>query len=453
MDVQELNANLLIILVTFALAAYFVAAEFALVQTRASQLEDLISQQGQTRKLTRSLYMVRHLNEYLSTTQVGTSFTGIILGWVGENTLETMLMTVFGWTHLTSGAGVRVLGSVFGVIILTYLEVVVTEIVPKNIAIDMPLKVLMLVVTPLHWFHTLTYPFVWLLNTSAKGLVKLLGFKQADEEHEIFSQSEILRLSRNAVAGGSLDQSDLVYMQRAFELNDRVAKDIMTDRTSVIALDITTTVQDALTAYLTEGYSRFPVMKEGDKDNLVGYIYAYDIIKQYQDNPTLSISRILRSLITVPEIMKIHDVLGLMINHQSPFVIVVDEYGGMSGIVTDKDIYEELFGSVRDEIDDVSDEYIIKQSHRQAKVSGKTTLYDFERFFHQKLPEFQDSDILTFGGYCMEHFPDLQVHEHVHIGPFEVELTMVEHGFMSWFTVSTVSPDDSPSATPTKKLS
>lgn len=437
---NDLLTNLLIILITFIVAYFFVAAEFALVQTRTSQIEDQMEQGlGNRAKLTRALKMVQNLNEYLSTTQVGTSLTGIILGWIGETTIEQLLVDFFGWTHFASGNTLNILGAVLGVIILTYLEVVLTEIVPKNISIDFPLKILMAVVTPLYWFHTIFYPFVWLLNTSASLIVRLLGLPVADEENEVFSQSEILRLSKIAVSGGSLDINDLLYMERAFDLNDRDAKDIMTDRTQLTVIDVSQSTEEAMGVYLNEGYSRIPVTKNNNKDNLVGYIYAYDIVQQVeQGHGKLAISHILRALINVPESMPIHEILSLMISKQTPIVVVVDEYGGTSGIVTDKDIYEELFGSVHDEIDDVSDEYIIKQPDDSVKVSGKTTLYDFERFFRFKVPEFQDSDIITIGGYFMENNPELTVGESIQLGGFNFKLIEIEHGFMNWFSVTKV---------------
>ncbi len=437
---NTISTNLLIIVITFIAATFFVAAEFALVQTRSSQIEELLDQgKGNQRKLNRALKMVQSLNEYLSTTQVGTSLTGIILGWIGETTIEQLLVDFFGWAHFASGNSLSILGAVVGVILLTYLEVVITEIVPKNISIDMPLKVLLSVVTPLFWFHKIFYPFVWLLNVSASGIVRMLGMQVANEENEVFSQSEILNLSKVAVSGGSLDKNDLLYMERAFELNDRVAKDIMTDRTQLTVIDVSQTVHEALGVYLSEGYSRLPVTRDNDKDNLIGYIYSHDIVQQNQVNGDLGVSRILRALITVPESMPIDEILQLMLKKQTPIVVVVDEYGGTSGVVTDKDIYEELFGAVHDEIDDVSDDYIIKQDDGTVKVSGKATLYDFERYFHTKLPDFQESDIITVGGFFMENYPNLQVNETEEIGQFTFKLTEIEHGFMNWFTV-TVTP-------------
>lgn len=443
MDSGQVASNLLVMVVTFLFAAFFVASEFALVQSRPSALEELLDAgEGNRKKLKRALKMVHNLNEYLSTTQVGVSVAGIILGWIGEETVEFLLLDLLKLTPLQLPNGsLHIVGAVFGVLILTYLEVVLTEIVPKNVAIDLPIKSLMFVVTPLHYFHIIFYPFVWLLNTSATGIVRLIGMKPADEGNEVFTQAEILNLSKAAVGSGEMDQNDVTYMQRAFDLNDKEARDVMVDRTSLVVIDIDTTVKEVIRDYLTEGYSRFPVVADGDKDKILGYVYIYDLVRQARVDDSVRVSKILRTIVTVPEGMPIHNILQQMIRKQTPIVVVVDEYGGTSGIVTDKDIYEELFGTVKDEIDDVSDEYIIKTDKDDVfKVSGKTTLYDFERFFHTKLKAFQESDIVTIAGYLTEEHPNIKLHDEIKIDRYTFTVTDFARGFANWFDV-TVGPE------------
>lgn len=442
MTTTQIWINLLAIGVIFVFASFFVAAEFALVQVRPSQLEDMIANgQGNVKKLKRALHMSHNLNEYLSTTQVGTTLVGVILGWFGADTIASIFERLLALTPISKNL-VNSVGALIGVIALTYLEVVLTEIVPKNIAIDAPVKMLMWIVNPLQLFHTLVYPFVWLLNVSSSGILKMLGFNPADEENQVYSQSEIIRLSKNAVHGGALDKEDLTYMERAFQLNDKTAKDIMTDRTRLTVLDASENIKTALDKYLEDGYSRFPVVRENDKDDVVGYVYAYDIVQQSRIDDRVPVTRINRTIITVPESMPIQDILRLMISKHTPIVLVVDEYGGTSGIVTDKDIYEELFGSVKDEIDDVSDDYIIKDAEGNIRVSGKTTLYDFERYFHQNLKSFQNSDIITIGGYMMERYPDLKKEESIELEGFRFTLDDIQQGFMRWFIVEGPKTND-----------
>ena len=440
MDKSQIMVNILIIIVTFIFAAFFVAAEFALVQVRITALQEKQAQLDKPSiKIKRAIKMVSNLTEYLSTTQVGTSVCGIILGWIGEETLEELLVDALhlpGWS--LNQSMVHVISAVLGVLLLTYLEVVLTEIVPKNIAIDIPVKMMMLTVTPLHYFHIIFYPFVWLLNSSANGIVRMLGMKPADENDEVLSQGEIISLTRNSVKGGALERGDLLYMERAFKFNDKVAKDIMIDRTQLTVIDITKTVNDALNEYIKTKYSRLPVVADNDKDKIVGYVFNYDLIKQTRINGNLSVSKVLRHLPTTPENTAITEVLEQMIHTRVPMVVVVDEYGGTSGIITDKDIYEELFGTVRDEIDNVADNMISKMPDGHYKVDGKTTTYDFERFFHEDIKSFEADDAVTLSGYVIDNFPHIKNNDTIKIGDLKLTIRDYENSYIDWFEVSPV---------------
>lgn len=426
--------NLIIILVVFYFAAFFVAAEFAIVSVRKSAIESALEAgNGNKRKLKLALKMVTNMNEYLSTTQVGISTTGIILGWIGADTLTKILTDLLGFMPINHATTVAI-SAVLGVVILTYLEVVVTEIVPKNISIDMPLKVMMFIVTPLHYFHVAFYPFVWLLNASASGIVRLVGLKPAGEGQDVLSQNEILNISRNAVTGGAIDKDDFVYMQRAFEFNDKVAKDIMIDRTSLEVVDITDTVRDVINKYLDKKYTRYPVVANNDKDKILGYVYIYDMIRQAQVDDSVRISKLMRTIITVPEVTPIQKLLQSMIQKQTPIVVVLDEYGGTSGIVTDRDIYEELFGTVRDEADDVIEEDIVDNHDGTYRVSGKTTLYDFERYFNVSIKDFQEAESVTIAGYLLENYK-IKLGAVVTLDELEIKVTDFSRNYIEWLEV------------------
>ena len=427
--------NLIIILVVFYFASFFVAAEFAIVSVRKSALESALEAgEGNRRKLKLALNMLSNMNEYLSTTQVGVTTTGIILGWLGADTLATLLTDLLGFMPLNKTSIVAI-SAVLGVVILTYLEVVITGIVPKNISIDMPMKVMMFIVTPLHYFHVAFYPFVWLLNVSASGIIKLIGLKPAGEGEDVLSQNEILNISKDAVHGGAIDKDDFVYMQRAFDFNDKVAKDIMIDRTSLEVVDVTDTVRGVINKYLQKKFTRFPVVANNDKDKILGYVYIYDMIRQAQVDDSVRVSKVMRTIITVPEVTPIQKLLQSMVQKQTPIVVVLDEYGGTSGIVTDRDIYEELFGTVKDEADDVSLEDIIDNGDGTYKVSGKTTLYDFERYFKFRDKDFQESESVTIAGYLLENYK-VKLGSVITIGQFDIKITEFNRNYIEWLEVS-----------------
>ncbi|UQS87175.1 hemolysin family protein [Nicoliella spurrieriana] len=431
--------QLIIILFTFFFAAFSVASEFALVQTRLSSLEDdKANGNGNKKKLDRQIYMVTHLNDYLSTTQVGVSLAGIILGWIGEPFIDGLLSDVLKLVNLgeTSSRGISV---IIGVGLLTYLEVVFTEVVPKNLSTDKPRQMLDIVAGPLHYLHTLFYPFVWLLNISAGAVVKMMGIKMADENDDSYSQNEILMLSRNAVQSGELEKNDYLYMQRAFDLNDKVARDIMVDRTQLVVLDIDSSVKDGLRLYLQKRFSRIPVVANGDKDRILGYVYNYDLVRQSRVDSSIGIDRMLRDITTTSETTPITEVLQQMIKNRAPIVVVVDEYGGTSGIITDKDIYEELFGTVRDEIDPATNEFIFKQPKGTYQVNGKLTTYDFERYFNTDIKAFDKSDIVTIAGFIIDNYDDLKVGKVIKIMNFEFKVLDYENSFINWFEVTNLN--------------
>ena len=443
MDNDQILINFGIIIVTFIFAAFFVAAEFALVQVRVTALQDMQNKRDKpSKKIEQAINMVTNLTEYLSTTQVGTSVCGIILGWVGEETIEYLLADLLNLPQLPlSSSAVHAISAVVGVLVLTYFEVVLTEIVPKNIAIDLPMKMMMLVVTPLHYFHVIFYPFVWLLNTSANGIVRLLGLQPADENDEVLSQSEIISLSRNAVRGGEMDRNDLVYMERTFDFTDKEAHDVMVDRTRLSVIDVRASLQDALDMYVQTHYSRLPVVADHDKDKILGYVFNYDLIRQNRVNPNVPLTKIIRHLPTTPENTLITDVLQQMIRTRTPMVVVVDEYGGTSGIVTDKDIYEELFGTVRDEIDNVSDDIIQKNDDGTFNVAGKTTTYDFERYFGVDFEEFEKTEAVTLSGYLLDAHPKIHEGSQVKLHNFLITVTKYENSFILWMNVKEISED------------
>lgn len=443
MDNDQILINFGIIIVTFIFAAFFVAAEFALVQVRVTALQDMQNKRDKpSKKIEQAINMVTNLTEYLSTTQVGTSVCGIILGWVGEETIEYLLADLLNLPQLPlSSSAVHAISAVVGVLVLTYFEVVLTEIVPKNIAIDLPMKMMMLVVTPLLYFHVIFYPFVWLLNTSANGIVRLLGLQPADENDEVLSQSEIISLSRNAVRGGEMDRNDLVYMERTFDFTDKEAHDVMVDRTRLSVIDVRASLQDALDMYVQTHYSRLPVVADHDKDKILGYVFNYDLIRQNRVNPNVPLTKIIRHLPTTPENTLITDVLQQMIRTRTPMVVVVDEYGGNSGIVTDKDIYEELFGTVRDEIDNVSDDIIQKNDDGTFNVAGKTTTYDFERYFGVDFEEFEKTEAVTLSGYLLDAHPKIHEGSQVKLHNFLITVTKYENSFILWMNVKEISED------------
>ena len=252
--------QLIVIILILLLAGLFTLLEYSVVKVRPSELKEL----RQTRKVKRAEHMVNNLNEYLSTAQVGVTMTSLILGWIGDEFITNLLLKV---TIVPDNVR-EVISPVLGVIIFTFFHAVFTDLVPKNMAIDRPVPILLSIVHPVQFFHTIFYPFVWLFAVVAAQLTKLLGFNVQPEE-DTYSQNEIMTLSQQSEKAGEMDKEDVIFMQRAFEMNDKVAEDIMIDRTQLAVIDITASISDAAQLYFEKKFTRFPVVANNDKDHIL----------------------------------------------------------------------------------------------------------------------------------------------------------------------------------------
>ena len=384
--------------------------------------------------------MVNNLNEYLSTAQVGVTMTSLILGWIGDQFITNLLLKI-----TVVPANIReVISPICGVLIFTFFHAVFTDLVPKNMAIDKPVPILMAIVHPIQFFHTIFYPFVWLFAVVAAWVTKLLGYNVQPEE-DTYSQNEIMTLSQQSEKAGEMDKEDVIFMQRAFEMNDKVAEDIMIDRTQLAVIDITASIADAAQLYFEKKFTRFPVVANNDKDHILGYIFAYDIMRQNQINPQQSIRTIMRKIPIVYENEPITKVLQEMIKKQVPIVVVQDEYGGTSGIITDKDIYEELFGTVGEEIDHATSDMIEKKEpdskgNPTYEVSGKMPLDDFERYFNTKIDQFENSEVTTLTGFFLERQYDLKVGQPIRVDSFSFIPLDLQNAYVNKFKVIYIKP-------------
>ncbi|WP_418524227.1 hemolysin family protein [Limosilactobacillus oris] len=428
--------RLLVIILILLLAALFTLLEYSVVKVRPSELQEL----RQTRKVKRAEHMVNNLNEYLSTAQVGVTMTSLVLGWIGDQFITDLLLKI----HLIPREVLVPLAPVIGVLIFTFFHAVFTDLVPKNMAIDRPVQILLAIVHPIQFFHTIFYPFVWLFAVTAAWITKLLGYNVQPEE-DTYSQNEIMTLSQQSEKAGEMDKEDVLFMRRAFEMNDKVAEDIMIDRTQLAVIDIQASIEDAAKLYFEKKFTRFPVVANNDKDHILGYVFAYDIMRQNQINPQQSIRTIMRRISIVYENEPITNVLQTMVKKQVPIVVVQDEYGGTSGIVTDKDIYEELFGTVGEEIDHATSDMIEKKDpdskgNPTYEVSGKMPLDDFERFFNTKIDQFENSEVTTLTGFFLERQYDMKVGQPIRVENFSFTPLDLQNAYVNKFKVVYIKP-------------
>ena len=396
--------RLLVIILILLLAALFTLLEYSVVKVRPSELQEL----RQTRKVKRAEHMVNNLNEYLSTAQVGVTMTSLVLGWIGDQFITDLLLKI----HLIPREVLVPLAPVIGVLIFTFFHAVFTDLVPKNMAIDRPVQILLAIVHPIQFFHTIFYPFVWLFAVTAAWITKLLGYNVQPEE-DTYSQNEIMTLSQQSEKAGEMDKEDVLFMRRAFEMNDKVAEDIMIDRTQLAVIDIQASIEDAAKLYFEKKFTRFPVVANNDKDHILGYVFAYDIMRQNQINPQQSIRTIMRRIPIVYENEPITNVLQTMVKKQVPIVVVQDMIEKKNPDSKGNPTYE---------------------------VSGKMPLDDFERFFNTKIDQFENSEVTTLTGFFLERQYDMKVGQPIRVENFSFTPLDLQNAYVNKFKVVYIKP-------------
>lgn len=402
------TVKLLGIVVLIALTAFFVAAEFAIVKMRASRVDQLVAE-GKPGALAAQRVTTR-LDEYLSACQLGITITALGLGWIGEPTVEKLLHPLFDRFELASSLS-AVLSFAIAFAIVTFLHVVVGELAPKTVAIQKAEEVTLALAVPLIWFYRIMYPFIWVLNGSARFITGLFGLKMASEHDAVHTEEEWRMLLSESYKSGEINQNELKYVNNIFEFDERLAKEIMVPRTEMVSLSIDNSLEDVLSVIKEEKYTRYPVI-DGDKDNVVGIVNFKEILSVAVKGKPLPqvqpLRQFVKPVIRVFENMLIHDLLVKMQKERTHMAILIDEYGGTSGLVTVEDILEEIVGEIRDEYDtdEIAEVRKVKDNHYL--FSAKVLISEVNALLGTEL---NDEDVDTLGGWFLTEKIDTALHD------------------------------------------
>ncbi len=371
------------------LNGFFVAAEFAIVKVRASQVELKAKTGNQTAKVAKNI--LNNLDAYLSATQLGITLASLGLGWIGESVVTKIILSVislFGLTITPELAHQIALPTAF--VLITVLHIVFGELAPKSLAIQRPVSTTFAVAIALNVFYIVFRPFIWVLNGLANFLLKKIGISPI-HGHEVHTSEELQLLLDQGKESGALDSSEHELIKNVFDFNDRTVKKIMIPRTSIIAVDVEIPYQEFIQFVINEGYTRLPVYKN-TIDDIIGYIHAKDLLMKELKDQTIKLSDLIRPVYFIPESKRIADLLSEMKNKKSPnMAIVLDEFGGTAGLVTMEDIIEELVGEIQDEHDEEKPKVIIVSSS-EFIVDAHSTISDVNEFLPVALPEDDDYD-------------------------------------------------------------
>lgn len=389
--------NLVIIAILIALTAFFVASEFAIIRIRSSRVDQLI-EEGNTRAISVKK-VISNLDEYLSACQLGITITALGLGWLGESTLERLLHPLLAGLHIPeSFAHVSAVG--FALIAITFIHVVAGELTPKTVAIQKSEIISLSVARPLILFYKIMFPLIWILNRSAQIMTRIFGLKPISENEMAHSEEELRIILSESYKSGEINQSEFKYVNKIFEFDNRIAKEIMVPRTEIVSLAKDETIETFIQTLQEEKFTRYPII-DGDKDHIIGLVNSKEVMTALIGSKHLStqtLEKFMRPIIRVIENIPIHDLLVKMQKERVHMAVLMDEYGGTSGLVTAEDILEEIVGDIRDEFDVDEIPMIRKITETHYIVDAKVLLSEVNDLLGI---EIDDEDIDTIGGWIM----------------------------------------------------
>lgn len=385
------------VLLLVALNGFFVAAEFALVKIRESQIKPLIDEGNRKALMTRRV--LEHLDASLSACQLGITLASLALGWVGEPVFAALLEPVMESMHIESEGLKHSLSFLFGFSVITFLHITAGEQAPKLLAIQKPLPTSLWIAKPLWWFSKLSYPFIWGLNEASNKMLRWVGV-EAVSEHELSHSEEELRMliaDTHRQQGGTLLEREIVF--NAMELRQRLVREVMQPRPEIVFLSTDMTVEQCLEVMDRERYSRYPLCLDANPDQAIGVVHFKDVhVSRDRLLQAGDLKQISRKIIHLSETARLEKALQLFLRHKLHLGMVVDEYGTTVGMITLEDVLEELVGEIQDEFDQEVP-MIITHQGGSFDVMGQCPLHDLSEILGT---EVQEEGINTVSGWLTQ---------------------------------------------------
>ena len=394
----DIILKLVLLFVLIFFNAFFAMSEIAIISLNDTKMQKL-AEEG-NKKAKQIVKLTENPNRFLSTIQIGVTLAGFLASASASQNFADLLMNALKHTAIVNVIPESVINGISVVlitIITSYFSLVLGELAPKRIAMQVPEKVSFKVVGILLFIAKIAKPFVKVLSVSTNGVVRLFGFDpNADEEN--VTEEEIRMMVDVGGEKGVIEDSQKEMIDNIFEFDDLDAGDIMTHRTDMTAIEVSRSLEEVAELAIENGYSRIPVY-EDDPDSIVGVLYAKDLLKYVGHNipADLTISKVMRKALYVPETQSCGDLFKAMNDSHTQFAVVVDEYGGTAGIVTLEDVLESIVGNIQDEYDD-EDEEIVQINETTFTIDGITDLDEVDELVGTKLPE---GDYDTLGGFVI----------------------------------------------------
>ena len=391
--------NILLTMLLIACNGFFVAAEFAIVKVRASQLEVKIQSGNRLAMLAK--HIVTHLDGYLAATQLGVTLASLGLGWIGEPVVAKILVSLMEVLGIELGEELaHNIALPIAFTLITILHIVFGELAPKSMAIQRSEATTMFIAYPLQIFYIVFRPFIWMLNGIAAAVLKTMGILPEDGS-DLHSSEELQYLVQQGKEGGVIKTSDYEIITNAFKFSDRIVRQVMIPRLQVLAIDVETFDETVLEHVINEGHSRIPCY-EDDLDSIIGVVYIKDILLKARIGGPVNIREIIRPMMFVPTTKRIGPLLKEFQEQHQQIAAAVNEYGGMDGIVTMEDILEELVGEIQDESDHETP-IVTRNGEHTFVVLATSPLEDVNENLPRPIPEDRE-EYETLAGYLIHKF-------------------------------------------------
>jgi CBS domain containing-hemolysin-like protein len=402
--------TLIRVLAVFLLVAangFFVTSEFAIVSVRRMRIAALA--ESGNKRARRLLAFKDNLVAYISATQLGVTLSSLALGWIGEATLAEMLAPLFDrlaesfptrYAEYVSVGARHIVASVIAFVVITFLHIVLGEQVPKMLGIERAERVALFTVAPMYWFSRVFRGPIRLLDLASTAATRALGLHGSNEHASVYTEEEIKQLVNISHRSGHLEAEEETLINRVFDFSEAEVREAMIPRPNVEALPVTAKLEECEQAFCEYGYSRLPVYRER-LDEVVGVLFMKDLMPCLRTvNPsTFDIEKMLHPALFVPATARLGSVLAQMQAEKTHIACVVDEHGGLEGIVTLEDLLEEIVGEINDEYDEEAREQIVEEPNGTYLLDGMLAVRDANRRFNLRLPE--EAGYTTMAGFLL----------------------------------------------------
>ncbi len=388
--------------ITFLLFAngFFVASEFAMVKVRKTRIEQLMKEGNISAKI--AMESVNDLDRFIAAVQLGITISSIGLGWVGEDTLARIIEPAFAFLPGVSQIiAIHTTAVSIAFVLITIMHVVLGELVPKSIALEYPERTALIVARPMKaitWFFS---PFIKVLNGLGWMILKLMKIPQAHKSSLVHSSEELNMLVNDSYIEGVIDETEKEMLQNVFKFSDLTAKQVMTPRTDMICVNDDMPLDELNRLAAENQYTRYPVYHE-DIDNITGFIHTKDLYSLLLKGKQSTVAQLRRDIMLVPETVTMDNLALEFKKNKAQMAVVVDEFGGTSGLITVEDVFEEIFGEVQDEFDDEEECNIKEVAPNTYLANSMMRIDEFAEFFGLDEDEIDDEDIDTIGGLVVK---------------------------------------------------